>query len=76
MCFMEIPVDSRKLSTDRAGWPITAWCFATSISRAKFYTLPAPLRPKSVQLGKRHIIIEQPGDWLSRLAQAQADAAQ
>lgn len=56
----------------RHGWSIADWCASVNISRAKLYTLPPELAPASVKIGKRHIIIEQPPDYLSRLSAAQA----
>jgi hypothetical protein len=43
----------------------------SAFSRATFYNLPAELRPRSIKLGNRHIIIEPPADYLARLATAQ-----
>lgn len=60
---------------DRAGWSIPAFCAACDFSRASFYNIPSDLRPRSVKLGKRHIIIEQPSVYLARLAAAQTVAA-
>jgi hypothetical protein len=39
-----------------------------------FYNLPGDQRPRSLKLGKRHIIIEPPGTYLARLAAAQKAA--
>jgi hypothetical protein len=50
----------------KAGYPIAAWCEATNISRATFYT---------VKIGKRHIVIEAPGDFLRRVQSLNAKAA-
>ena len=60
-------------STDRAGWSIPAFCAACDFSRAYFYRLE--LQPRSIKLGKRHIIIEEPSAYLARLAAAQEIAA-
>jgi len=60
--------------TDRAGWSIPSYCEACNFSRATFYNLPADLRPRSLKIGKRHIIIESPSAYLSRLAEAQEAA--
>jgi hypothetical protein len=58
-------------TTDRAGWDISSWCGACGFSRAKYYTLPDDMRPRSLKIGKRHIVIEPPADFLARLAEAQ-----
>jgi hypothetical protein len=55
----------------RVAWPIPLYCEACDFSRATFYNLPLALRPRSVKIGKRHIIIESPADYLARLANAQ-----
>jgi hypothetical protein len=55
-----------------AGWSIPAFCAACNFSRPYFYRLP--VRPRSVKLGKRHIIIEAPAAYLARLATAQEAA--
>ena len=53
-----------------ACWRIPEWSRAVSISRAAFYTLVAEHRPRSVKIGKRHVIIEAPAAWLERMAKA------
>jgi len=58
-------------TTDRAGWSIPSYCAACDFSRASFYNLPPELRPRSIKLGKRRIIIEPPAEYLARLAAAQ-----
>jgi hypothetical protein len=59
----------------KAGYPIAAWCEATNISRATFYTLPLEIKPNTVKIGKRHIVIEAPGDFLRRVQSLNAKAA-
>jgi hypothetical protein len=61
-------------ATARAGWDIPSWCDACGFSRAKYYTLPAEMRPRALKLGTRHIVIEPPAQYLSRLADAQETA--
>jgi hypothetical protein len=56
-----------------AGWGIQDWCAATSIARATFYTLP--LKPRVVKLGRRTVVIESPEAYLTRIAEAQREAA-
>jgi hypothetical protein len=54
-------------STDRAGWSITSWCLALDISRSFFYLLSREMRPKSMKLGRRHIITEAPAEYVKRI---------
>jgi len=61
-------------TVERAGWPIPQWCEAVAFSRATFYNLPPERRPRSIKLGKRHIIIEPPAQYMARLAAAQGVA--
>ncbi len=55
----------------QAGWRIGAWCRAVGISRSTYYTLPPDLRPPNVKIGKSHIVREDPGAYLARIAHAQ-----
>ncbi|MCA3069429.1 MAG: hypothetical protein ING90_08595 [Rhodocyclaceae bacterium] len=55
----------------RVGFSLTEWCELTSISRPKLYTLPAELRPKTIKIGRRTIVIEAPADYLKRVAATQ-----
>ena len=57
-----------------AGYAPAEWCRRTSISRAKMYALPRDLQPRSIKLGRRRIIIEDPAAYLARLAQSQEAA--
>ena len=66
-------VDTTKI-LEPAGWSIPAFCASCNFGRASFYNLPDALRPRSVKLGKRHIIIEAPAEYLARLAIAQEAA--
>lgn len=54
-----------------AGWAIAPYCAACGFSRATFYNLPAELRPHSVTIGRRRIIIEAPAAYLVRLSAMQ-----
>ena len=58
----------------QAGFNISDWCAATTVSRASLYKLPSNEKPHSVKLQKRRIILESPGDWLARMAAAQRGA--
>ncbi len=62
--------------TDRAGWSISSYCEACNFSRATFYNLPHDKRPRSLKIGKRHIVIEPPSEFLARLATEQEAAEQ
>lgn len=59
---------SNQIEFSPAGWRVAEWSRAATISRAGFYLLPAEHRPRAVKIGKRHIIIESPADWLQRMA--------
>lgn len=50
-----------------AGYSIADWTQGAGLSRPGFYNVPEEYRPKSVKIGKRHIILESPGDWLNRM---------
>jgi len=63
--------EATTVTGDRAGWSIPSYCAACGFSRATFYNLTDEQRPRSLKLGKRHIIIEPPADYLARLATAQ-----
>lgn len=49
-----------------AGWNIAQWCESISVSRASFYLLAD--KPKTVKIGRRHVVIESPHDYLNRIA--------
>ena len=67
-------MSKQTLAVDRAGWSIPLHCAACGYSRAKYYNLPHEQRPRSLKIGKRHIIIESPVEYLARLA-AEQEAA-
>jgi len=60
--------------SDRAGWSISSYCALCNFSRALFYKLPVDRRPRTLRIGKRHIVIEPPGAYLLRLAELQEEA--
>ena len=60
-------MESQTESQPRAGWSVRVWCASASLSTATYYALPEGIRPASVKVGKRRIVIEQPKDWLRRL---------
>ena len=55
-----------------AGWNIARWCEAISVSRASFYLLAH--KPRSVKIGRRHVVIESPKAYLQRMAESQLEA--
>lgn len=59
----------------RAGFSINEYCAAIDLCRASFYNIEPELRPRSVLIGRRRIIIEPPAEYLARLAAAQAGVA-
>lgn len=54
------------------GWSVESWSRAVGICRAHTYKLLSAGQIRSVSLGKRRLIIDQPTDWLARLADEQA----
>ena len=61
--------------TQKAGFAVGEFCQLVGFGRSKLYLLPPEQQPKSVKVGERRIIIEQPADYLERLAAAQAEHA-
>jgi hypothetical protein len=59
----------------RAGFSIDEFCSAVGYCRATFYNLPDELRPRSVLIRRRRIIVEPPVEYLARLAAAQTQGA-
>ncbi len=57
-----------------AGFPIGLWCASVGFGRTTFYALPPPLKPRTVKIGERTIIIESPADYLERIAAEQQGA--
>lgn len=58
----------------KAGFSIDEYCAAISYCRATYYNLPPELRPRSIKIGKRRIIVEPPAEYLARLSAAQQAA--
>lgn len=52
-----------------AGWRKRDWCQACGIGVSTHDDLSDQLKPASVRLGRRRIIIESPRDWLLRVGQ-------
>jgi hypothetical protein len=61
----------RNTEVAQAGWKLYSYCKIISITPQFYYSLPEELRPRSVKLRKRRIIIEPPRKYLERLAAAQ-----
>lgn len=57
------PVDTKH----KVGWSPREFSALTSIGRSTVYELPADLRPESIRIGKRIIIVEAPADYLARI---------
>ena len=66
---------SNVVTLAQAGYPIAAWCEAANISRATFYALPHEIKPSTVKVGKRRIVIEAPGDFLRRVQSLNVQSA-
>lgn len=56
----------------RAGWDVPRWCAAVGVGRSSFYALPEGLRPLSVKIGRRRLILEAPDQFLRRVASGKA----
>lgn len=55
------------LTTDRAGWRIREWCRAVGGCRSWYYTLRGEMAPRALTVGRMHVIVEPPGEWLRRV---------
>ena len=60
-------MESTTGSTSRAAWTVEEFAEGARIHRATFYKIPAELRPASIKIGKRTVIIESPAAWLARV---------
>lgn len=58
-----------------SGFSIDEWCESVGIKRGLFYKLPSELKPESVKLCARRVVIEPPADYLKRIAVLQREAA-
>ena len=52
-----------------AGSTIESWCPRVPIARSTFYQLPEDIRPKSLKIGRRVLILESPDAWLKRMSE-------
>jgi hypothetical protein len=53
----------------QAGFRYSHFWELVGLSRHVGYTLPAEFQPRSIHIGRSHIVIEAPADYLARLAQ-------
>ncbi len=58
----------------KAGYRQREWCEIAGISRAKLYTLPLNLKPKSVLVVGVRMITESPESYYARISALQARA--
>lgn len=63
---------ARTLET-KAGWAIREFCEDIGISIAKFYTLTTDLKPRTVKLCGRVVVLESPREYLVRIESASAN---
>ena len=64
---------ARKQETEHAVWNVPEWSAALNLGRSTYYTLS--IRPRSIKIGKRHLIVESPAAYVERLAAIQKAAA-
>ena len=62
-------VEANAQPAHRAGWSIKQWCPVVGIGRSSFYALPDSAKPHCTTIGNHIVIIEQPSDWLTRIAE-------
>lgn len=62
----------REQAPRRAVWNRPEWCAALNLGGSTFYTLE--IRPRSVKIGKRLLIVESPAEYVARIAAMQAKA--
>lgn len=60
-------MDIRTPAVDRAGWRVKEWCHQVGGCRSWYYALPSEKAPRAVSVGRMHIILESPADWLRRV---------
>jgi hypothetical protein len=58
-------------AVQKSGFTIKEFCASIGISIAKFYILHDDLKPRTVKLHGRVIVIESPAAYLSRMAELQ-----
>lgn len=62
----------QKNAAERAAWNRPDWCGALGIGVSSYYVLA--VRPRSIKLGKRLLIVESPAAYAERIAKMQAAA--
>ena len=55
-------------AVEKVGYAIRDWCRAVGVGKSTFYAWPAELRPLTAKVGARRIILEQPAQYLLRIA--------
>jgi len=61
--------------SSKAGYKLNEWLAQVGFGRTTFYTLPAEMKPRSIKIGSSTVVIEQPTDYLARLAARQIRGA-
>ena len=62
-------------SPSKAGYKLNEWLSQVGFGRSTFYQLPADLKPRTIKVGASTVVIEQPADYLARLAARQVEGA-
>lgn len=60
-------IEKSPIMGEVAGLSVPEWSRLAGIGRASFYLLDPKLRPNSVKVGRRTIVIERPAAWLERV---------
>jgi hypothetical protein len=60
--------------TPKAGYKLNEWLAQVGFGRSTYYTLPADMKPRSIKIGASTVVIEQPTDYIARLAAKQIRA--
>lgn len=50
-----------------AGFTVNDWCTAAGFGRTTEWALPPELKPRSIRIGTRRIIIEPPAEYHARI---------
>ncbi|MPZ47189.1 MAG: hypothetical protein GEV05_28280 [Betaproteobacteria bacterium] len=58
----------------KCGWPLFEYLGIVGFGKSLYYELPEPLRPESILIGRKRVVIEPPPVYLRRLADAQKAA--
>lgn len=60
---------SPEQQTPRATWAVPDWAAELGLGRSTYYTLA--LRPRSIKIGRRTLIVESPTQYAQRIAELQ-----